>query len=132
MKKTSKNMTMGMSLGMCFGVALGTSFGGLFGGSIAIGTSMGLCIGMLVGLAIGSAKDKIVNAQIEEEGYTIKIIEKDNESAEYKITIVNNKRKEIVVTVPSGTMETELFTVGDIVFMDEGGDIEQAFDKDYE
>ncbi len=38
----------------------------------------------------------------------------------------------LVVTVPSGTMETELFTVGDIVFMDEDGDIEQAFDKDYE
>ena len=129
MKKTSKNATMGMSLGMCFGVALGTSFSGLFGHNMALGTSMGLCIGMLVGLAIGSAKDKVVNAQIEEEGYTIRLIEKDNESSEYKITIVNNKNKEIVVTITSGTMETELFTVGDIVFMNEDGDIEQAFDE---
>ena len=27
-------------------------------------------------------------------------------------------------------MEIEQFTVGDIVFMDEDGDIEQAFDKE--
>lgn len=27
-------------------------------------------------------------------------------------------------------METELFKVGDIVFIDEDGDIEQAFDED--
>lgn len=132
MKKTSKNMAIGMSLGMCFGASFGTSFGGLFGGNIAMGTSMGICIGMLVGLAIGSAKDKAVNAQIEEEGYTIKMIEKDNKSTEYKVTIVNNKRKEVVVTVPSSTMETELFTVGDIVFMDEDGDIEQEFNKENE
>ena len=58
--------------------------------------------------------------------------EKDDKLTEYKITIVNNKDEEVVVTVPSGTMETELFTVGDIVFMDEDGDIEQAFNKENE
>ena len=35
-----------------------------------------------------------------------------------------------MVSISSGTMETELFKVGDIVFIDEDGDIEQAFDED--
>ena len=99
-------------------------------GNMAIGTSIGPCIGMLIGIAIGSAKDKIVNAQIEEEGYTIKTIEKDDKCNEYKITIVNNKNEDTVVKIPSGIMETELFTVGDVVFLDEDGHIEQAFDKE--
>lgn len=108
---------------MCFGVAFGSAIEGL-------GISMGLCIGMLIGLIIGTAKDKVVNAQVEEKGYTIKTIKKDDISNEYSIILTDNQGKELAVTVSDGTMEIEQFTVGDIVFMDEDGDIEQAFDKE--
>lgn len=122
MKIIMKNAGMGMALGMCFGVALGSAIDDL-------GIPMGLCFGMLIGLGIGSAKDKIVRAQVEEKGYQIKSIEKNDISDEYCVTLTDKQENEHTVSVPSGTMETELFHVGDIVFMDEDGEIEQAFDE---
>ena len=92
MKQTSKNAGIGMVLGMCIGVGVGSVID-------SFGIPMGLCFGMLIGLAIGANKDKIVNKQVAEKGYKIKVIEK------------------------------ELFKEGDIVFIDEDGDIEQAFDE---
>lgn len=123
MKKTTKNTGTGMALGMCFGVAVGYAIDSL-------GTSMGLCFGMLIGLVIGANKDKIVNKQVAEKGYKIKAIEKSEVSNEYGITLADNQGSEQTVSISSGTMETELFKVGDIVFIDEDGDIEQVFDED--
>ena len=60
----------------------------------------------------------------------IKAIEKKEVSNEYGITLVDNQGNEQTVSISSSTMETELFKVGDIVFIDEDGDIEQAFDED--
>lgn len=125
MKKTAKNTGIGMALGMCFGMCFGSAMKGL-------GISMGLCFGMLIGLVIGAGKNKIVNAQVEEKEYKIKVIEKDGLSDQYRITLTDHSGKIQTVSVSSGTMETELFTVGDIVFMDEDGEIEQAFDKEDE
>jgi len=122
---------MGMALSMCFGVALGSAFGGtLFQGNIAMGTSIGLSIGLLIGLVIGSLKDKTINEQIEEKGYTIKTIDKNEDDKEYRIIIVSNSGEEVIVNIPEGIMETELFSVGDVVFLDEEGHIEQAFDEE--
>ena len=45
-------------------------------------------------------------------------------------TLVDNQGNEQTVSTSSGMMETELFKIGDIVFIDEDGDIEQAFDED--
>ena len=129
MKRTSKHTNMGMAMGMCFGISIGTSFG-VACDNIAIGMCVGLSIGMALGLAIGFQKDKAVNQQLEEKGYTVKTIEKGEDDKTYKITIVNNAGEETTVDVAKGTMETELFSVGDVVFLDEEGDIEQAFDKD--
>lgn len=123
MKKTTKNITMGMSLGICFGVELGVAIDGL-------GISMGLCLGMLIGLVIGKAKDKVFNVQVEEKGYTIKEITKDDNVNKYNIILTDNQGKEQVVNVSAETMDTEQFTVGDIVFKDEDGYIEQAFNKE--
>lgn len=123
MKQTTKNAGTGMALGMCFGVAVGSAIDSL-------GIPMGLCFGMLIGLVIGANKDKIVNKQVAEKGYKIKAIEKNEVSNEYGITLVDNQGSEQTVSISSGTMETELFKVGDIVFIDEDGDIEQAFDED--
>lgn len=121
---------MGMALGMCFGVALGSAFGGtVFQGNIAMGTSIGLSTGLLIGLVIGSLKDKAINEQIEEKGYTIKTIDKNEDDKEYRIIIVSISGEEVIVNIPEGIMETELFSVGDVVFLDEEGHIEQAYDE---
>lgn len=123
MKQTTKNAGTGMALGMCFGAAVGSAIGSL-------GIPMGICFGMLIGLVIGANKDKIVNKQVAEKGYKIKAIEKNEVSNEYGITLVDNQGSEQTVSISSGTMKTELFKVGDIVFIDEDGDIEQAFNED--
>ena len=123
MKQTTKNAGTGMALGMCFGAAVGSAIGSL-------GIPMGICFGMLVGLVIGANKDKIVNKQVAEKEYKIKAIEKNEVSNEYGITLVDNQGNEQTVSISSSKMETELFKVGDIVFIDEDGDIEQAFNED--
>ena len=70
-----------------------------------------------------------VARMMAEKGYKIKVIEKDEVSNEYGITLVDYQGNEQKVSISSGTMETELFKEGDIVFIDEDGDIEQAFDE---
>ena len=133
MKKTNKNTNMGMALGMCFGVALGSAFAGtLSHGNIAMGTSIGLSLGLLIGLVIGSLKDKVINEQIEEKGYTIKAIDKNENGKEYKIIIVSKSGEKVIVNIPVGIMETEMLSVGNVVFLDEEGHIEQAFDEEEE
>ena len=131
MKKTNKNTSMGMALGMCFGVSIGTAIGSTFD-NMAMGTSLGMCIGMAIGLFLGSQKDKEVNKQVEEEGYTIKDIKKNEEKEEYIITIVNRLGDESIVIVPKGQMEEENFQIDDVVFLNDDGLIEQAYDKDDE
>ena len=123
MKQTTKNTGTGMVLGMCLGVGVGSVIDSL-------GIPLGLCLGMLIGLVIGANKDKIVNKQVAEKGYKIKVIEKNEGSNEYGITLVDHQGNEQTVSISAATMKTELFKVGDIVFIDEDGDIEQAFDED--
>ena len=123
MKQTTKNAGTGMAIGMSVGVAVGSAIESL-------GIPMGLCFGMLMGLIIGASKDKVVNKQVAEKGYKIKTIEKNEVSNEYGIILVDNQGNEQTVSISLGTMKTELFKIGDIVFIDEDGDIEQAFDED--
>ena len=123
MKQTTKNARIGAALGMCFGVIIGSAIESL-------GIPIGLCLGMSIGIVIGAKKDEIVNKQVAEKGYKIKAIEKNEVSNEYSITVIDNQGNEQTVSISSITMETELFKVGDIVFIDEDGDIEQAFDED--
>ena len=123
MKQTTKNAGTGAALGMCFGVVIGSAIESL-------GIPIGLCLGMSIGLVIGAKKDEIVNKQVAEKGQKINAIEKKEVSNEYGITLVDNQGNEQTVSISSSTMETELFKVGDIVFIDEDGDIEQAFDED--
>ena len=122
---------MGMCLGMCLGISIGTSLGNVFGNT-SIGILLGLAIGLVIGFILGSQKDNVVNNQIEEKGYRIKKIEKDEKSEEYILTIIDNISEETVVIVSEGEMETELFKIGDVVFFDKDGNIEQAFDKEDE
>ena len=131
MKKTSKNTSMGMALGMCLGVSIGTALGTTFD-NMALGTSLGLCVGMAIGCVLGSQKDKEVNKQVEEEGYAIKDIKKNEQKEEYIITIANKLGEERVVIVSKGQMEEENFEIDDVVFLDDEGVIEQAYDKEDE
>ena len=128
-KKTDKNANMGMALGMCFGVSIGTALGSTFD-NMSLGTSLGLCIGMLIGHILGSQKDKEVNKQVEEDGYTVKDIKKCEQKEEYVITITNRSGVESVVIIPKGQMEEENFEIDDVVFLDDDGLIEQAYDKE--
>lgn len=123
MKQTTKNAGTGMAIGISVGVAIGSAIKSL-------GIPIGLCFGMLIGLAIGANKDKIVNKQVAEKGYKINAIEKNEASDEYSITLVDNQGNEQMLSISSKTMETELFKIGDIVFIDKDGDIEQVFDED--
>ena len=129
LKKTNKNTSMGMALGMCFGVSIGTAFGSMLGNT-GLGISMGSGLGLLIGLVLGSLKDEEVNKQLLEKGYTIKTIKSQNEKQEYVITIVNHLGEESDVIVPKEQMEEETFEIGDVVFLDEDGMIEQAYDKE--
>ena len=131
MKKTSKNTNMGMPFGMCLGVSIGTALGSTFD-NMALGTSLGVCVGMVIGHVLGAQKDKEVNKQVEEEGYVIKDIKKSEIKEEYIITIVNRLGEDSAVIVPKGQMEVENFEIDDIVFLDEDGLIEQAYDKEEE
>ena len=67
---------------------------------------------------------------IEEKGYTIKDIKKDERNGEYIITIVNRLGEESVVIVPKGQMEEENFSKENVVYLDEDGMLEQAYDKE--
>ena len=131
MKKTNKNTTMGIALGMCFGISIGAAMGSVFD-SMSLGTSLGLCIGLPLGMAFGVLKDTEVNKQLEEKGYTIKDIKKNEEKEEYIITIVNRLGDESIVIVPNGQMEEENFQIDDVVFLNDDGLLEQAYDKDDE
>ena len=65
-------------------------------------------------------------------GYTIKEIKKNEEKEEFIITIVNRLEEESIVIVPKGQMEEENFQIDDVIFLNDDGLIEQAYDKDDE
>ena len=120
-----------MALGMCLGFSVGLSVGeGLFG-DMSLGMTFGLCIGMLLGMAVGMYKDSLVNKQLEEQNYTVKEIIPDDDGR-YCIVIANKIGEEKKISIEKGDMEAEEFAVGDSVFLDEEGNIESAFDKEYE
>ncbi len=131
MKKTNKNTGIGMSLGTSFGLCIGLTLGIMFD-KITILPFLGLFIGMAIGLVVGSLKDNAVNKQVEEKGYSIKDIKKNEEKEEYTITIANKLGEESVVIVPKEQMEEENFEIDDVVFLNDDGLIEQAYDKEEE
>ena len=60
-------------------------------------------------------------------------LKKENEQKEeYLITIANKLGEESVVIVPKGQMEEENFEIDNVVFLDDEGLIEQAYDKEDE
>ena len=93
---------------------------------------MGIGVGMCVGMAIGSVKDAEINDQLQSQAYTIKNILPQESDDGYIVLIVNKNGDETFINVTVGEMETEEFCVGDFVFLDEDGRIEQALDKDDE
>ena len=130
-KKTSRNRTLGMSLGMCFGVAIGTSFSNSLSIGQGLGLSMGLCFGMYIGMALGSHKDNIINQQLEEQGYTISHIEPAEAPKTFAVTIVNYAGEKQTIAVPKGELEAETLKIGDVVYLDEEGHLEQVILDEY-
>lgn len=130
MKKTTKNTSMGMALGMCFGISMGTALGSSLFHNISLGMCVGMAIGMCLGLAIGAAKDKEVNAQLQRKGYTVTSITGPDENNQYKVTIKGLDGEEQSLTIDQGPMDEEAFKIGDVVYLDEEGNLEQAYDED--
>ncbi len=116
MRKTNSSKQIGLSIGLSLGVALGMT---LFD-NIAIG----MCLGMSIGMALGAIKDKKINEQIEKEGYIIHSIENN------KVIIINKIGEQKVINMTNEEIVAEEFSVGDIVYLDEKGMLEQAYDKD--
>ena len=56
----------------------------------------------------------------------------NEQNEEYIITIENRLGEESIVIVPKGQMEAENFSKEDIVYLDDDGMIEQAYDKEDE
>ena len=129
MKETSKNTGIGMALGMCFGVSIGTALGSAFN-NLAIGTTLGLSVGMALGLAFGALKDSKVNSQLEKEGYTVKAVEPDEGGNRFAVTIVSKAGTERVFMLNKEQMEEQAFVIGDLVYLNEDGEIEQAYEKE--
>lgn len=130
MKKTNKNTSFGMALGMCFGVSIGSALGTTLFNNIGTGMCIGMCIGMCLGLALGSAKDKEVNEQLESAGYTIKAITGPDEDKRYSVIIISRSGEEKTIPVDKAIMDEEQFKVGDVVYLDEDGYLEQAYEKE--
>ncbi len=119
MKRTTKYMALGLAIGMCFGVSIGIA---VFD-NMALGISIGMCIGM----AIGAAKDATINKQLEENGYTVKSV-KESENC-WIIVIADKNCNEREIEVSKEIMKAQSFQIGDTVYLDEEGNLEQAFDK---
>ena len=115
-----------MSLGMCFGVSIGMGFSNLFDVSSGTGMCMGLCFGMCVGMALGSHKDNVINQQLEEQGYTISHIEPAETPKSFDVTIVNYAGEKQTIAVPKGELGAETLKIGDVVYLDEEGHLEQV------
>lgn len=126
-KKTSRNRSLGMSLGMCFGVSIGMGLASSLNINIGTGMCMGMCICMCVGIALGSAKDNAINEQLEEQGYTISHIEPADVPKTCVVTIVNYAGEKKTVSVPKGELESETLKIGDVVYLDEEGHLEQVY-----
>lgn len=88
---------------------------------------MGLCFGTCVGIALGSAKDNAINKQLEEQGYTISHIESADAPKTFTVTIVNYSGETQTIAVPKGELEAETLKVGDVVYLDEEGHLEQVY-----
>lgn len=125
-KKTSRNRSLGMSLGMCFGVSIGMTFANALNISTGTGMCIGMCICMCIGIALGSAKDNAINKQLEEQGYTISHIEPADALKTFAVTIVNYTGEKQTLIVPKGELEAETLKVGDVVYLDEEGHLEQV------
>lgn len=130
MKKTNKNTSNGMLIGMCLGLSIGTALGASVLHNVSLGMCLGMSIGMSLGVAFGSVKDNAVNEQIASKGYTIKSISGPNKDNQYELIIVDLDGKDQIHLIDKGIMDEENFKVGDMVYIDEEGNIEQAYDEE--
>ena len=103
-----------MALGLVFGMP---TYGVMFD-NIGIGMCLGISIGMCLGMGIGSAKDKKINKQLEEFGYTVKAINKTEDG--YDVILADKNGRESALTVSEKVLSKEGLKVGDTVYVEEG------------
>ena len=126
MKKTNKYTSLYMSTGMALGLVFGMPTYGVMFDNIGIGMCLGISIGMCLGMGVGKAKDKKINKQLEEFGYTVKAINKTEDG--YDVIVSDKSGGESVVPIGEKRQRTENFQPGDFVYL-ASGSIEQAYTR---
>lgn len=123
MKQTHRHMVLGMSLGMCMGTGIGVALGTAMSGGIGTGMCLGLCFGMSVGMALGALRDREINRQIEEKGYTVREIV-TLETGDAAVTVEDKTGALRTVTVPAKEAKQMELSVGSVVFLGETDHLE--------
>ena len=118
MKKTNKYTSLYMSTGMALGLVFGMLTYGVMFDNIGIGMCLGISIGMCLGMGIGSAKDKKINKQLEEFGYTVKAINKTEDG--YDVILADKNGGESALTMSEKALSKEGLKVGDTVYVEDG------------
>ena len=116
---------MGAGIGMCIGVALGSSLGESMFGSMGAGMAIGISLGMCIGMAFGAARDRKINEQYEQEGYTAVDIRGGDDGKAY-VTVRNAAGEETVIETMAADIDAEEIAAGDAVYIDEEGYIEKV------
>lgn len=125
MKKTRRNQETGAGIGLCTGMVLGMIAGENILGSMGTGMCIGVCLGMCIGTVAGAVKDRKINEQYEQEGYTAVDIRGGDDGKSY-VTVRNTAGEETVIETPAADIEAEEITAGDAVYIDEEGHIEKV------
>ncbi len=130
MKQLGNRSAIGLSMGICFGVAIGCAIGTATH-RLAASIGIGAGVGCLVGLFIGYQKDKEVNAQVEQFGYTIQSINLLDDAVSSMVVIIDKHGSSKEIKMPNAELNAENLKVGDIVYLNEDGLVERAFDEDH-
>jgi hypothetical protein len=128
MKQLGNRSAIGLSMGICFGVAIGCAIGTATH-RLAASIGIGAGVGCLVGLFIGYQKDKEVNAQVEQFGYTIQSINLLDDAVSSMVVIIDKHGSSKEIKMPNAELNAENLKVGDIVYLNEDGLVERAFDE---
>ena len=129
MKETRKYTNMGMIFGMPFGMSFGTVLGNTLFDNMPIGLLLGMSAGMGIGIIFGQAKDKAVNLQLVEKGYKVTKITPNKADGSYQVMIEDVQKNTLNVVVSKAKMKEEVFELGNIVYLNEDGELEQAYEK---
>src|SRR5699024_1772034 len=96
--QTTKNTTRFAGYGIVFGTFFGVLFGN-YNNRQVLSITIGIIICMGLGFILGKIKDKEINKQLESHAYAIKKSTYNANNKTYKLTIVDKKGNEKIVSL---------------------------------